>query len=142
MSTTPDQNKAVIQHFFEAWNDRKPEAFDKLVLSDVARHCEATPDVNIRNLDDLKEFFRQNTIMFPDSKQTLVRMAAEDDWVGVWGTYEGTQRGPIGPLPATGARTRFDFGAMFRMADGKSAEWWITWDNVRILQQLGHFPNA
>jgi len=26
------------------------------------------------------------------------------------------------------------------MADGKIAEWWITWDNMTILRQLGHMP--
>ena len=30
------------------------------------------------------------------------------------------------------AKRGFDFGAMFRMADGKIAEWWVTWDNVRF----------
>jgi len=54
--------------------------------------------------------------------------------------HEGAQRGPIGPLPASGARTQFDFGAVFRMADCKIAEWWITWDNMTILRQLGHMP--
>jgi steroid delta-isomerase-like uncharacterized protein len=142
MSTTTEQDQAVIQRFFDAWNNRKPEAFDELVVSDVVRHCQSTPDVNIRTREQLKEFFRQNTAVFPDSKQTLVRLAAEDNWVGVWGTYEGTQREPIGPLSATGARTHFDFGAMFRMSGGKIAEWWITWDNLTILQQLGHMPSG
>jgi SnoaL-like polyketide cyclase len=49
-------------------------------------------------------------------------------------------RRPISPLPASGARTQFDFGAVFRMADGKIAEWWITWDNMTVLRQLGHMP--
>jgi hypothetical protein len=30
MSTTTEQNKAVIRRFFEAWNSRRPEAFDEL----------------------------------------------------------------------------------------------------------------
>ena len=142
MSTTTEQNKTVIRGFLEAWNNRHPEAFDEFIASDVVRHCQATPAVEVRSLDQLKEFLRQDTAIFPDSRQTIVRMVAEGDLVGVWGTYEGTQRGPIGPLPASGARTHFDFGAVFRMADGKIAEWWITWDNMTILRQLGHMPNG
>ena len=138
MSTTKDLNKTVIRRFLEAWNNRQPEAFDDLIAPDVIRHCQATPAVEVRSLDQLKEFLRQDTATFPDSRQTIVHLVAEGDFVGVWGTYEGAQRGQIGPLPASGARTHFDFGAVFRMADGKIAEWWITWDNMTILRQLGH----
>ena len=60
---------------------------------------------------------------------------------GYGGRNEGTQRGPIGPLPTSGARTHFNFGAVFRIADSKIAEWWITWDNMTILRQLGHMPS-
>jgi steroid delta-isomerase-like uncharacterized protein len=142
MSPRTENNKAVIRTFVEAWNNRQAEAFDQFIAPDVVRHCQATPAVKIRSLDQLKEFLRQDTATFPDSRQTIVHMLAEDDFVGVWATYEGTQRGPIGPLPASGARTQFDFGAVFRMADGKIAEWWVTWDNVTILQQLGHMPSS
>jgi steroid delta-isomerase-like uncharacterized protein len=142
MSTTTEQNTTVIRGFFEAWNNRRPEAFDEFVSSDVVRHCQATPAVEVRSLDQLKEFLQQDSAIFPDSRQTIVHMVAEGNLVGVWGTYEGTQRGPIGQLPSSGARTHFNFGAVFRMADGKIAEWWITWDNVTILRQLGHMPSG
>jgi steroid delta-isomerase-like uncharacterized protein len=142
MGTTTEQNKTVIRGFLEAWNNRQPEAFDEFIASDVVRHCQATPAVEVRSLDQLKEFLQQDSAIFPDSRQTIVHMVAEGNLVGVWGTYEGTQRGPIGPLPTSGARTHFNFGAVFRMADGKIAEWWITWDNLTILQQLGHMPSG
>ena len=61
--------------------------------------------------------------------------------MGVWCTYEGTQRGPIGPLPASGQKVKFDFGGMFRMEGGKIAEWWVTWDNVTVLRALGHLKD-
>src|SRR5262245_32721989 len=128
-TTTTEQNKTVIRRYLEAWNNRQPEAFDELIAPDVVRHCQATPAVDVRSLDQLKEFLQQDTAIFPDSRQTIVHMVAEGDLVGVWAIYEGTQRGPIGPLSASGATTRFDFGALFRVTDGKIAEWWITWDN-------------
>jgi steroid delta-isomerase-like uncharacterized protein len=141
MSTSTEHNKTVIRRFIDAWNNRRPEAFDELIAPDVVRHCQATPALAVHNLNQLKEFLRQDTAVFPDSKQTLVHMVAEGDLVGVWATYEGTQRGPMGPLPASGAKAQFEFGGVFRMADGKIAEWWITWDNMTILRQLGHMPS-
>ena len=68
MSTTTEQNKAVIRRFLEAWNNREPEVFDGLIAIDVVRHCQATPAVGVRSLDQLKEFLQQDTAIFPDSQ--------------------------------------------------------------------------
>jgi hypothetical protein len=111
MST--EQNKAVIQRFFHAWNSRRPEAFDDLLAPDVVRHCDATPGVEARSRDQIKEFLKQDT-----------------------------QQGPMGPLPASGRKAQFDFGAVFRIESGKIKEWWVTWDNMKILRSLGHLPGG
>ena len=142
MSTTTEQNKAVIRRFLDAWNNRQLEAFDELIAPDVVRHCQATPGADVRSLDQLKEFLRQDTAVFPDSIQTITHLVAEGDFVAAWSTYEGTQKGPMGPFPPSGAKAKFDFGAMFRIEDGKIAEWWVTWDNITILRALGHFPSG
>jgi len=136
MSRTTEQNKAVIRRFFDAWNSRQPDAFDDLIAPDVVRHCEATPGVEARSLDQIKEFLRQDTAIFPDSVQTIKLLVAEGNLVAAWTTYEGTQRGQMGPFPPSGRKARFDFGAVFRMADQKIAEWWVTWDNMRYLGHL------
>ncbi len=140
MSSSPEQNKDVIRRFLKAWNDRRSDLFDALVAADVVRHCPATPAVVIHNLEQLKEFMRQDTLVFPDSVQTVVHMAAEGDLVALWATYEGTQRGPIGPLPPTGLKAKFEFSGIFRMHNGRIAEWRMTWDNMAILRALGHLP--
>src|SRR5271169_5891706 len=122
MSAATEQNKAVIRRFFDAWNSRRPEAFDDLITPDVVRHCEATPGVEARSLDQIKEFLRQDTVVFPDSVQTIKLLVAEGSFVAAWTTYEGTQRGAMGPFPPSGRKARFDFGAVFRVEDGKIAE--------------------
>jgi steroid delta-isomerase-like uncharacterized protein len=142
MSTPTEQNKAAVRRFFEAWNSRQSEAFDELVAPDVVRHCQATPGLDVLSLDQLKEFLRLDTEVFPDSVQTIKHLVAEGNLVALWVTYEGTQRGAMGPFPPSGARTQFDFGAVFRMDGGKIAEWWVTWDNMTVLRQLGHLPSG
>jgi steroid delta-isomerase-like uncharacterized protein len=136
-----ERNKAVIRDFFDAWNSRRAESFDELVAPDVVRHCEATPGLEARSLDDLKEFLRLDTAIFPDSVQTVQLLLAEGDLVASWTTYEGTQTGQMGPFPPSNRKARFDFGAVFRMENGKIAEWWVTWDNMTILRALGHLPD-
>jgi steroid delta-isomerase-like uncharacterized protein len=141
MTSTTEQNKAIIHRFFHAWNNRQLDAFDELIARDVIRHCEATPGVEVRSLEQVKEFLRLDSAVFPDSVQTPKLLVAEADLVAAWTTYEGTQQGPLGPFPPSGRKAQFDFGAVFRIADGKIAEWWVTWDNMTVLRALGHLPS-
>ena len=71
----------------------------------------------------------------------FTRVAAEGDQIGVLATYEGTHKGQLWDIPATGKPVNFTFAGMFRVADGKLAEFWITWDNVTVLSQLGVMPS-
>ena len=142
MTSTTEQNKATIRRFFDAWNSRQPDVFDGLMASDVVRHCQATPNVELRSLDQVKEFLRQDSETFPDSVQTIKLLIAEGNLVAVWSTYEGTQQGPMGQFPPSGRKVQFDFGAVFRIEGGKITEWWVTWDNMTILRTLGHLPSG
>ena len=48
--------------------------------------------------------------------------------------------GRTGPSPPTGKRIKFDFAGVLRVENDKLAEFWITWDNMTILGQLGLLP--
>jgi predicted ester cyclase len=65
---------------------------------------------------------------------------AEGDLVAFWGTYSASQTGPMGPFPATGMRMVSEMGGVHRIADGRIAETWVTWDNLTGLHQLGFDP--
>ena len=142
MRTIIEQNKAMIRRFWEVMNSRQLEALDEIIAPDVVRHCEATPGVDVRSLEQLKSFLRQDIDVFPDSIQTITHLVAEENLVAVWATYDGTQKGAMGSFSPSGIRARFDFGAVFRVENGKIAEWWVTWDNMSILQALGHLPDV
>jgi predicted ester cyclase len=93
-------------------------------------------------LEEFKDFLRQDAAVFPDNTQTFTHVIAEGHMVATWATYEGTQLGQMGTFPPSGKRVRFDFAAILRVADGKLAEEWVTWDNMTILAQLGYLPAA
>ncbi|MEJ2862814.1 ester cyclase [Actinomycetospora flava] len=134
------QIRDLIKRLEDAMNSRELALLDDIVADDFVRHCQATPDFDVRSREDFKEFLRQNTASFPDNVQTFVQVVVEGDRAGIWTTYEGTQEGPLGPFPASGKKVSFDFGGIFRVEDGKLAELWVTWDNMVILGQLGHLP--
>jgi steroid delta-isomerase-like uncharacterized protein len=138
--TSSEENRVLAHRFGEAINARRFELLDEIVAPDFQRHCQATPEVVVRSLEDFKEFLTQDDHVFPDSVQTVQHMVAEGNMVAVWASYEGTQQGQMGPFPTSGKKMRLDFGAFLRIQDRKIAELWVTWDNMAALAQLGHLP--
>ena len=135
-----DAMKNLVRRLEQAMNARELDALDAIVARDFVRHCEATPGLEVNSLEDFKGFLRAFDEAFPDNVQTFTHVAAEDDLIGVYATYEGTHLGPLNDIPATGQRVMFDFAGMYRVADGKLAESWVTWDNMTVLGQLGLLP--
>lgn len=142
MSLTAPDARAIIAEFFDAMNVRELDRLDAVVAANFVRHCEPTPDVSVQSLDDFKAFLDAFTAAFPDNVQTPVHVACDGDLIGIYATYEGTHLGPFGSFEPTGRRAKFDFAGMMRVADGKLSEWWLTWDNMTILAQLGLLPDS
>ncbi len=134
------RNKALVNRFGEAVNARDYDAIRQILAPNFVRHCQATPDVVVQTSEQFIAYLKADATVVPDSRQTLQRMVAERDLVGFVLGYEGTQEGPMGPFPASHRKMRLDVAGIFRIADGKLAELWVTWDNLAALAQLGHFP--
>ena len=90
------ENKILVRRFKEAMNTRQLDALDEVVAPNFVRHCQATPNLDVRSLEQFKDFLRQDAAVFPDNTQTFTHVIAEGDTVAVWATYEGTQRGKWG----------------------------------------------
>jgi hypothetical protein len=56
MSTTMEQNRTVIRRFFQAWNNRQPEAFDALIAPNVAGPTSAGRGGAGRSEDDCRQW--------------------------------------------------------------------------------------
>jgi len=134
------QNKELVERFVAIGNAREFDRLGEVISEDFRRHCQATPDLKIESLAEFRSFMEQDAVVFPDSSVEVHQMIAEGDRVAIWATYTGTQATAMGPFPSYGKRMAVDFGAVFRIADGKLVELWVTWDNLAALSQLGHFP--
>jgi predicted ester cyclase len=138
--TSTEENKALVRRFAEAINHADHQALDELLTPDFVRHCQATPEVNVRSREDFKRFDTESLATFPNQHIDAEHVVAEGDLVAFYCRYSGTQRGPMAPFPPSGKRMEIDFSGVFRVAGGKLAELWVTWDNVAGLTQLGHWP--
>ena len=137
---TVQANKQIVREAFEVVGSGDYQQMGEYIAQNYTRHCQATPDIEVSSLEDFKEFIRQDRKIFPDQEMEVHKLVAENDLVAFWGTYQGTQTGQFGPFPPTDKRTTLDFSGIHRLQDGKIAETWITWDNLTVLRQLGHFP--
>jgi predicted ester cyclase len=136
MSTTGEL-KHLVRRLEVAMNERRLGDLDEIVAEDFVRHCEATPDVQVRSREDFKQFLEGFSDAFPDNVQTFTHVVAEGDEIGVLATYEGTHEGAFGSLAPSGRRVNFTFAGVMKVTGGKISEFWVTWDNMTVLGQLG-----
>ncbi len=140
-----ERNRIAFQAFVDAQNDRDFERLDTLLTAEMVRHSQATPGMEtMKGVEPFKAYLEASTAEMPDWRIACPMTAAEGDLMGVWCTLHGTQEGPMGPYPASGKQMDLDFSGMLRFEGGKIAEWWVTWDNMAGLKQLGHMtpPSA
>lgn len=131
-------NKACFRRMVEAVNSRNLDALDEIIAPNYVRHCQATPDVNVRSLDEFKQFLKNDFLSVPDSVITTKFMVSEGNLLAFYCRYAGTQTGQMGPFPPSGRHIDVDFSGVNRFENGKIVESWLTWDNLAGLVQLGH----
>ena len=129
VTAQPDNNKEIATRMINAINDRNYALLDEVIAPDLVRHCQATPNLNIRSLDEFKEFLKVDLNTFPDSHITTEMLIAEGDMVAGYFTYSGTQEGAMGPFPPTNKKADLKYLGILRIEDGKIAEMWVEWDN-------------
>ena len=130
--------KMVVSHFVDAINGQDFDRLDAWVAPNFVRRNQATPGLQVNSLDEFKTFTRQDATIFPDASIAIQALVEEDDLVGFWATFSGTQKGEMDPFPATNLPMEVDFGGYFRFDDGLIVEEVVTWDNLALLEQLGH----
>ena len=140
--TDLEANKEVVFAFAEATNNGEWDKLDELMTENFVRHSQATPEVQVRSRDEFKDLQKKFLTIFPDQHVQIETIIAEGDYVAIYATYSGTQEGPMPPFPASGKKAESKFLGLFRLDSGKIAEFWVEWDNLAFLKQLGHFPPA
>ena len=135
-----EANKRLVRHFTAAINAADWDALDTLLSEDFRRHSQATTEMPETSGEEYKQLQQVYLASFPDQQVTVEMLVAEGDKVAAYGTYAGTNTGPMGDVPATGRSAQSKFLSIFRIEGGKIAELWVEWDNVALLTQLGLFP--
>lgn len=84
---------------------------------------------------------RQRTLhlrdAFPDMEVETSALLAEGSTVAAHFVARATHEGVFQGVPPTGLEWEASCTAIFRVADGRIAEAWMTWDSLALLEQLG-----
>ena len=133
---TPDENKAVIQEFYEQWTAGAID-FDRLVWADVTNH---QPDREPEHgLDVFRGAIEGVMRAVPDSTWKTLRLVAEADFVVCHNTWTGTYGGTAfrGVTTPEGKRFSVEHIHIYRLAEGKIAEHWVVRDDLGMMLQVG-----
>lgn len=134
-----EQNKAISRRFVDEIIVRKNlAAFDDLVAPDVVAHH--VPPPLQQDFDGWKAVVSMVLGAFPDAKITVGDMIAEGDKVVLRWSVQGTHKGELMGIPATGKKVAFTGMIIDRFAAGKIVEHWEQFDMLGMMQQLGVVP--
>jgi predicted ester cyclase len=123
-------------------NERDSDDLDYVVAEHVQRPSAATPGVEVRSLDELRQYLRNDLASVPDARQRVDLIFGTGSMVGVRATYTGTPTGRMGPSWPSGRSFELPFIGARRVGDGKIAQMRVEWDNLCALTQLGLQPPA
>jgi len=126
-----DENKAVVCKFIEAYNSRKLNLIDDFVSPEYIDHS------NNVGREGLKQLIAMGLNAFPDWHETVEDIIAEGDKVWVRLSYTGTHKGDFMGLNPTDKKITSKSVDIYRIVDGKLAEYWNVTDNVNIFKQVG-----
>lgn len=125
-----EENKSIVRRWIEAYNKRNLD-FDEFIAPDYVDHT------NQVDRDGLKQLFDMGLKAYPDWHETIEDIIAEGDKVWVRLSYTGTHKGEFMGLPPTGKKVTSTAVDIYRIVDGKLAEYWNVTDTVNIFKQIG-----
>jgi predicted ester cyclase len=125
-------NKALVRQYIEeVFNQRQLGAVETFLAPDHVDHT--LPKGLPTDLAGTKRAIAMYLRAVPNLQVTVEDLIAEGDRVAIRSTSRGMQRGPLGPIPATGRRVNFSSYLMARIAGGKVVEMWGLDDQLGLL---------
>lgn len=135
----PKENDELIRRWFEeVWNRGREEAIDELFGEEgVAHGLAGEGGAELRGPAGFKPFFRSFREAFPEVEVVVEDTVSEGDKVAARCTVRGRHRGDTLGVKATDSPVEFHGICIVRIADGKIAEAWNSFDFMSMYRQLG-----
>ncbi|ALL14208.1 ester cyclase [Caulobacter henricii] len=117
--------------------DEIDHAWDKVLETFPHPHYEIIATGAVHDgREDVQRYYTSSRETFPDQRNTLLSLRHIDDGIVVEFILEGTQKGPLGPLPATGRPFACQMTAFFLFEGDTLVCERIYSDSLSIIRQL------
>jgi predicted ester cyclase len=127
-----EENKAIVRRFIDTYNEQNFDLLDDLVAPDYVDHTN-----HLQGLESLKQLMGMGIKAFPDWHETIEDIIAEGDKVWVRLAYTGTHTGEGFGLVPTGNKITCMVVDIYRIVNGKLAEYWNVTDRLALLKPQG-----
>lgn len=121
--------------FEEVYSGKNFDSCDQYIVSDMHFYDPAAP--NFRGgLQAFKERERAYARAFPDKSVNIDEIFEAGNKVVIRWTVNGTHKGNLPGISATGNRIHVTGIVILEFEDGRIANIWQTWDRLGLLEQL------
>ena len=125
-----DANKALVRRWIDAYNTHNLDAFDEFIAPDYVDHT------NNVDREGLRRLFIMGFTGFPDWHETIEDIIVEGDRVWIRLSYTGTHAGEFMGVTPTGKTVTMTGVDIYRIENGKLAEYWHVSDQMNFNMQL------
>jgi predicted ester cyclase len=134
-----EQNKAVVMRVYdELLNQDNRSIIDEIYAADLIMHDPFMGTAN--GVDAFRQLLGMFDAAFPGHRVKVHHILAEGDLVSVLHTHTAKHTGQFMNLAPTGREIAVHGIEVFRMTNGKIAEFWRHDDDIGMMIQLGAIP--
>ncbi len=131
------ENKARVIQFYEIINKATYDLLDQVLDQNIVWHDLLLPGGEVQGIENFKKVLKMFRSAFPDLRIKLDDQIVEGDKVATRFVIQGTQKGDLMEIRATGKPIRVTGISIIRFANGKAVEEWIEEDSLGLMHQLG-----
>jgi predicted ester cyclase len=133
-----EENVTIARRFIEEQDRRKGPPPDDICAPDYIAHILSYPPMDLAGHAELAKVFYG---AFPDLKQTIDDVFANEEKAAVRYTITGTHQGDLMGLAPTGKEIKVAGTMTFRIVGGKVAESSCLIDQMALMEQIGAIPS-
>ena len=136
--TNLEANKRIVRAFIEAaFNQHRADKAAEYMTPDIKWHGGTLGTVEGR--DNFAGLIGAIVAALPDLRNVEQDVIAERDIVSVRAVVEGTHKGDLLGIPASGKHVQWDAVDVYRVKDGKIAEEWAADDLLAFVYGVGAY---